>query len=36
VWGTAGIGFVTGLGLGVLYAAMQRPECGYTGSLICW
>lgn len=36
VWGSAGVGLVTGLGLGVLYATMQRPECGYTGSLICW
>ncbi len=29
-----------GLGVGVLlgltYAMMQRPECGYTGELICW
>lgn len=36
VWGTAGVGFAAGLGIGLLYAAMQRPECGYTGSLICW
>ena len=36
VWSSAGLGMVTGLGLGVLYATMQRPECGYTGSLICW
>lgn len=36
VWGTAGVGLATGLGLGLLYATMQRPECGYTGSLICW
>ncbi len=36
VWGTAGVGLGVGLGLGVLYAMMQRPECGYTGNLICW
>lgn len=35
-WGSAGLGLVSGLGMGVLYALMQRPECGYTGSLICW
>ena len=27
-----GIGFLTG----TMYTLMQRPECGYTGSLICW
>jgi hypothetical protein len=36
VWGSAGIGLVTGLGTGVLYALLQRPECGYTGKLVCW
>lgn len=36
VWGSAGVGFATGFALGALYATMQRPECGYTGSLICW
>jgi hypothetical protein len=36
VWGSAGIGLGTGLGMGVLYALLQRPECGYTGNLICW
>lgn len=35
-WSSAGIGLLTGFGLGVLYAAAQRPECGYTGDLICW
>jgi hypothetical protein len=34
------LGGVTGLGIGFLsgmtYSLMQRPECGYTGSLICW
>jgi hypothetical protein len=35
-WASGGIGLVTGLGLGALYAALQRPECGYTGDLICW
>lgn len=32
--GTAGL--LTGFGTGLLYAVMQRPECGYTGSLVCW
>ena len=27
-----GLGFVTGM----VYAEMSRPECGYSGSLICW
>ena len=35
-WGSAGVGLVTGLGMGLLYGLAQRPECGYTGSLICW
>jgi hypothetical protein len=35
-WGSAGIGLAVGMGLGALYAAMQRPECGYGGDLICW
>jgi hypothetical protein len=34
------LGGVAGLTLGFLsgmtYSLMQRPECGYTGSLICW
>jgi hypothetical protein len=33
-------GALPGLGLGFLmgmtYSLMARPECGYTGSLICW
>ncbi|HEY8944396.1 MAG TPA: hypothetical protein VIM73_09040 [Polyangiaceae bacterium] len=36
VWGTAGIGLALGMGIGALYASAQRPECGYTGGLICW
>lgn len=36
VWATAAIGFAIGMGVGALYATSQRPECGYTGSLICW
>jgi hypothetical protein len=36
VWASAGVGFATGFALGALYATLQRPECGYTGSLICW
>ena len=35
-WGSAGIGLALGLGLGALYGAAQRPECGYGGDLICW
>lgn len=35
-WGSAGIGLVVGLGMGALYGATQRPECGYTGGLVCW
>lgn len=35
-WGSAGIGLLTGFGMGALYAVTQRPECGYSGSLICW
>ncbi|GAC1359899.1 MAG: hypothetical protein NVSMB47_12630 [Polyangiales bacterium] len=30
------LGLGTGLVLGTLYAELQRPECGYSGSLICW
>jgi hypothetical protein len=36
IWSSAGIGFGAGLGMGLLYSVMQRPECGYTGSLVCW
>ena len=35
-WGSAGIGLAVGLGMGALYGAAQRPECGYGGDLICW
>jgi hypothetical protein len=35
-WGSAGIGAVFGLGMGLIYGAAQRPECGYTGGLFCW
>jgi len=36
VWGSAGIGLGAGLGTGLLYAMLQRPECGYSGNLVCW
>jgi len=36
VWGSAGLGFGAGLGMGILYALLQRPECGYSGGMICW
>ena len=29
-------GLVTGGLMGLGYAVLQRPECGYTGSLVCW
>jgi hypothetical protein len=29
-------GLVTGALTGLTYALLQRPECGYTGSLVCW
>ncbi len=35
-WGSGGIGLAAGLLTGFVYATLQRPECGYTGSLICW
>ncbi|HXN31495.1 MAG TPA: hypothetical protein VN894_06510 [Polyangiaceae bacterium] len=35
-WGSLAIGLGVGLALGFLYASLQRPECGYTGNLICW
>jgi hypothetical protein len=35
-WSSAGIGLLTGFGLGALYAVAERPECGYSGDLICW
>jgi hypothetical protein len=35
-WGSAAIGLGVGLAVGFLYASLQRPECGYTGNLICW
>jgi hypothetical protein len=36
VWASAGVGALVGLGTGLTYSLMQRPECGYTGSLLCW
>jgi hypothetical protein len=36
VWASAGTGALLGFGLGMLYATLQRPECGYGGDLICW
>ena len=35
LWG-GGLGLASGLLIGAGYALMQRPECGYTGSLVCW
>ena len=36
VWGSAGLGFGAGIGMGLMYALLQRPECGYSGGMICW
>lgn len=36
VWTSAGVGVGVGFGMGILYALAQRPECGYSGGLICW
>lgn len=33
---SAGVGLGMGLIMGVVYGALQEPECGYSGSLICW
>jgi hypothetical protein len=35
ILGGAG-GLVSGFALGAMYSLMQRPECGYTGALLCW
>jgi hypothetical protein len=32
----AGLGLATGFILGAMYSVMARPECGYSGSMICW
>ena len=29
-------GFATGALLGLAYTFLQRPNCGYGGSLVCW
>jgi hypothetical protein len=29
-------GFVSGLAIGVVYASLQRPNCGYGNALFCW
>lgn len=36
VFGSAGVGLLSGFAFGALYALMQDPACGYTGDLICW
>jgi hypothetical protein len=36
VWTSAGVGVGVGVGMGLLYGLMQRPECGYSGGLLCW
>jgi hypothetical protein len=33
---SSGLGLAFGALTGVGYALMARPECGYTGNLICW
>jgi hypothetical protein len=32
----AALGLTSGFLLGTMYALMQRPECGYSGGIICW
>ncbi|HQK19623.1 MAG TPA: hypothetical protein PLJ27_19345, partial [Polyangiaceae bacterium] len=32
----SGLGLGFGLLSGLLYAMMQRPECGYDSGMICW
>jgi hypothetical protein len=36
IFAGAGAGLLSGALTGTVYALMQRPECGYTGSMICW
>lgn len=36
VWTSAAVGAGVGLGMGAIYAIAQRPECGYSGGLLCW
>jgi len=36
VLGSAGVGLASGLVFGLVYGAMQAPNCGYSGDLICW
>jgi hypothetical protein len=33
---SSGVGLVVGAITGLTYAMMARPECGYTGDLLCW
>lgn len=36
VVGSSFAGLATGLLTGLTYSLLQRPECGYTGGLVCW
>lgn len=36
VFGSLGVGVVSGAVMGLIYGALQEPECGYSGHLICW
>lgn len=36
VFGSLGVGILSGALMGVMYSFMQEPECGYSGNLICW
>jgi len=36
VVGSSFAGLATGLLTGLGYSLLQRPECGYTGALVCW
>lgn len=31
-----GLGLASGFLTGMTYALMARPECGYTGAMVCW
>jgi len=36
VLGSVGVGVASGLVFGLIYGALQAPNCGYSGDLICW
>jgi hypothetical protein len=36
VFAGAAVGLGAGLVTGVVYALLQRPECGYASGIVCW